>query len=373
MLKFTISKSELLPVLARCKEIADGHLAISITKNAIFSTLPHGIIIGATDLDISYEANIPCEIENAGSLIIDAKRAYEITKLLPEENITFEEMSGEIAIKAEVGEYKFLKSSPDDFPLFPSVENKYSIELLSMADVVNKLAPFVDHGYARPVLTGIHIESKDNTLWMVGTDGRRMGIVKREPIENPPYPISINIPWKGMLAIKRLAEKTDKLCLQGDENLLSVASGNEKVIIRLIEGDYPDFYSVIPKETENRSIFTVNKQELVSLLKRIAIFFPDKYSSGIMINANHDGVRIEALSKEIGDAREKLELTSFLGDPFEVAINGSFLFDSLRGIKSDEVSFGFNGEGLPCVVRGGEEDKDFISIIMPMQYKGVEK
>ncbi len=374
MLKIIAEKKNLISALSKALPIVDKKTIMTIINNVLIYSKDGHLVIEATDLEISFRTVIPAEIKEEGSLTINARKLYEIVKEISEPSITLEEQEN-YWLKIPVGqkaEYTIAGLAPDEFPKFRDVpqENLISIPGNVLKDLIDKTIFSVSYDDRKYALSGILLEihkAEDQSktiVRMVSSDGHRLNLAEStiDQSFDSDDKFSVIILRKGANELKKLAEINDEIMLTADDKFLYVKTDVDQMIIRLIEGSFPNYNEIIPEE-KNRSFF-FNRKTVLSALKRISIVIQDPSFKGIKISIFPNTMKMESLDKKIGQAEENIEV-SYNGEPFELAINARYLIEVLQVMKSDVIEMAFNDEDSPVVVEG-EEDKGFTALIMPM-------
>ncbi len=375
MLKLTAEKEKLISALSKALPIVDKKTIMTIINNVLLYTKDGKLVIEATDLEISFRTIIPAHVEEEGSLTINARKLYEIVKEISESKIVLEELEN-YWLKIPVGdkaEYTIAGLAPDEFPKFRQFPQKEPISIpgKTIKDLVERTIFSVSYDDSKYALSGILMqiekpeEQANMTIRMVSSDGHRLNLAEATLEEEGPEglePLSVIILRKGANELKKLADLNEELSFTADEKFLYVKTETDQLVIRLIEGTFPDYRAIIPEE-RNRSIL-FNRKNVLSTLKRISIVIQDPTFKGIKVSVSPNMMKMESLEKKIGQAEEKVEI-GYSGEPFEMAFNARYLIEVLQVMNSETVELSFNDEDSPIVVEG-EDDKGFVALIMPM-------
>jgi len=375
MLKLTAEKEKLISALSKALPIVDKKTIMTIINNVLLYTKEGELVIEATDLEISFRTIISAHVEEEGSLTINARKLYEIVKEISQSKIVLEELEN-YWLKIPVGdkaEYTIAGLAPDEFPKFRQFPQKESISIPGkiIKDLVERTIFSVSYDDSKYALSGILMqiekpeEQANMTIRMVSSDGHRLNLAEATLEEGRPEgldPLSVIILRKGANELKKLADLNEQLSFTADEKFLYVKTKIDQLVIRLIEGTFPDYQAIIPKK-RNRSIL-FNRKDVLSTLKRISIVIQDPTFKGIKVSVSPNMMKMESLDKKIGQAEEKVEI-GYSGEPFEMAFNARYLIEVLQVMNSETVELSFNDEDSPIVVEG-EDDKGFVALIMPM-------
>ena len=376
MLKATAEKDKIISALSKAQSIVDKKTIMNIINNVLLYSKDGELYIEATDLEISFRTHIPVTIIEDGSLTVSARKFYEIVKEIPYPELLIEEIQNNW-LKVSVGdqaEYIIAGLPSDDFPVFGDFPSEGMMEIPSSAlkSLIDKTIFSVSYDERKYALSGILTEiipddanSKAFTLRMVSSDGHRLNLAEKKIEIDSPSEIerhSAIIPRKGANELKRLAEDSEKILVQRDEKFLYASTENAQLIIRLIDGTFPDYNAIIP--SEKKRFIEFSRQLVLGALKRISIVSPDPSFKGVKATISENFMEIESIEKKTGQGQEIVKI-KYAGEPFDVAFNARYLIDVLQVMRSEEVQFIINDNDSPCVVKG-EEDKGFTALIMPM-------
>lgn len=374
MLKISAEKKKLISALSKALPIVDKKTIMTIINNVLIYTIDGNLVIEATDLEISFRTILPAQVTEEGSLTINARKLYEIVKEISESTIVLEELEN-YWLKIPVGdkaEYTIAGLAPDEFPKFRKFPLKGLISIPGnvIREMVERTIFSVSYDDRKYALSGIlmqieHTPDKENaTMRMVSSDGHRLNLAEAEVngLSEDQMPFSVIILRKGANELKKLADSSNEVFITADEKFLYVKTEQDHLVIRLIEGTFPDYNTIIPKEKDRSFLF--RRTEVLSALKRISIVIQDPSFKGIKASIYPNMIKMESLDKKIGQAEEKIGIT-YSGEPFEMALNARYLIEVLQVMKSETVELSFNDEDSPIVVEG-EKDKGFVALIMPM-------
>jgi DNA polymerase III subunit beta len=372
MLKFSVKKSDFLNPLSNIQTIIDKKTTMTIINNVFIYTDENHLFVEATDLEISYKSKIPCSVIDQGAITINARKFYEIVKEFPSEEIFFEEYKKTwLKIGADKkAEYKIAGLSPDDFPKFRHLNKEKAIDLESsiIKEMIEKTIFSSSYDDRKYSLSGIYFEEEHDEegkskIRMVSSDGHRLSLMEKYiPEKGLCLDNGVIIPRKGAQEIKRIIEGKERMVWGIDNNFCFVTCDNDHLVIRLVEGKFPDYRDIIPKSKDR--YLTFDRLEIFNALKRISILSSDTTFRGVKASVKPGLIEIESLYKEIGEAKETIDI-DYQGEPFEIAFNAKYLMDALFIMDSDRVELTANNPESPCLLRGNE-DIGFLGLIMPM-------
>lgn len=369
-MEFKISKSEFLEGLAKVQGIVEKKHTMPILSNVLIETKNDEIIITATDLEVGIKCKYKANVVVEGKITISAKKLYEIIKELPNKEITFNSKNNFwVEIKCHKSIFNLVGLSPEEFPKFPTVESNSTINKKSISEMIDKTLFSVSNDETKFNLTGIYIRSEElentNNLIFVSTDGHRLSMIKRknESLLDEKYKEGFILPKKGIVEIKKLLETMDENINIGIcDNNFSINNNTTTLIMRMVDGDFPDYKRVIPEKGEN--IAVIDKDSFLHALKRISILSSEK-SKGIKLHMQNDLLALTSSNPDLGDAKEEMEII-YNGDEISIGFNAKYIIDILQVINTDKVILNLKDNISPGRINP-EGDEEHVSVIMPMR------
>ena len=372
-MKFTIKKSDVINVLSNIQGLTGRKSGLAITENLLIKTEGQNIHFIVTDLETGFEGFYPSKIEKEGNLIINARKFYEIVRDFPDEEIKINEIENNwIEIGNNNVEYHIVGMNYDDFPEIPDIKEVDFFEINSqdlkrMIEKTVIVTGSTDDKRAHIVGNYFDIINKEdiNIVRMVSTDGSRLS--KDECIFDKsikiPSKTEFIIPKKGLIEVSKFLESEKKIKIGFKENHFITKKENETIIIRLLEGEFPQYIDII-KKGENNIPIKMEKQIFLMMLKRMSILSSENYK-GVIFNFSKEKLIINSTNPEIGESKEEMAI-DFKGEPIEVAFNPKYFIEALNAIEESKVVLNIINEEKPCLVEG-EKDNRYLSAVMPMR------
>jgi DNA polymerase-3 subunit beta len=371
-MKATINKKEILPVLAKIQGLAGRKTNLAITTNILIQTGDSGISISATDLETGFEGFYPAKIESQGIIAISARKLLEIVRDFPSEDIFVNEIENHwIEIGNRNVEYHIVGQNPDDFPEIPKIESVdfFEIDSTSFAKMIEKMVIITGASDDnRAHIIGIFAECiKEETqkiFRLVSTDGSRLSKVDYIFDKNYALPdgFTVLVPKKGLVEVNKFLDTEGPVKIGIKDNNFIVKKEKETLVIRLLEGDFPEYRDILVK-TDGLNI-QLDRHLFLMMLKRMSILSSDEYK-GVIFHFSKDKLMINSTNPDIGESKEDMDI-SYAGDPIEVMYNPKFFIDTLGVIDDDNIVLNIIDEQKPCKIEG-ENDKMYLSVIMPMR------
>ena len=371
-MKATINKKDILPVLAKIQGLAGRKTSLAITTNILIQTGESDISICATDLETGFEGFYPANIDAQGVIAINARKLYEIVRDFPSEDIYVNEVENHwIEIGNQNVEYHIVGLNPDDFPEIPKIESVefFDIDSASLAKMIEKMVIITgasddNRAHIIGVFAECISEETKKIFRLVSTDGSRLSKADYtfEKNDDLPADFSVLVPKKGLVEVVKFLDSEGKVKIGIKDNNFIVKKEKETLIIRLLEGDFPEYGDIVVKTDGNN--IQLDRHLFLMMLKRMSILSSDEYK-GVIFHFSKDKLMINSTNPDIGESKEDMDI-SYEGDPIEVMYNPKFFIDTLGVIDDDNIVLNIVDEQKPCKLEG-ENDKSYLSVIMPMR------
>lgn len=368
-MQFNIKKDTFLKGLTKVQGIIEKRHTIPILANVLIETIGEEIIITATDLEVGIKSSYPAEITTQGKITVSAKKLFEIIKELPDKDIKFVSKNNFwVEITCGKSVFNLVGLSPEEFPKFPEITTKPSkLETKVFTEMIDKTIFSVSNDETKFNLTGIFIKSEkeNNNLTFVSTDGHRLSMIERN-IENSlddKFKEGFILPKKGINEIKRLMESSlDSVNIGISDNNFSVSTDTTNLIMRMVDGEFPDYKRVIPEKSDNSAL--INRDLLIHALRRISVLSSEK-SKGIKINLKNDCLLISSSNPDLGDAKEEIDI-AYSGAEISIGFNARYIIDILQAIDKENVHLILKDNISPGLIQP-EGDDGYLAVIMPMR------
>ena len=371
-MKATLNKNDILPVLAKIQGLAGRKTNLAITTNVLIQTNESGISITATDLETGFEGFYPANVDAQGVIAINARKLFEIVRDFPSEDIYVNEVENHwIEIGNQNVEYHIVGLNPDDFPEIPKIEDVefFEVDSTALHKMIEKtviISGASDDNRAHIIgIYGERIQQDDQkTFRMVSTDGSRLS--KADFVFDKDFDLpagdNVLIPKKGLSEVAKFLDSEGPVKLGIKDNNFIVKKEKETLIIRLLEGEFPEYGDIVIKKDGHDIV--LDRQLFLMMLKRMSILSSDEYK-GVIFHFTQDKLVINSTNPDIGESKEDMQL-AYKGDPMEVMYNPKFFIDTLGVIDEDNIIVNIVDDQKPCKIEG-ENDKSFLSVIMPMR------
>jgi len=353
-MKISTRKDIIESILINAQAFLERKDATNITSHIYFDASENLVTVKATDSEIGLEVKSDqFNIEDAGVFTANGKKLLDIVRTLKNDTIEFELIDDHIIIKQKNAKFKLPTFNHDEYPTFPTIENKSQISLdsLNLIKSLKKINPAIDTNNPKYELNGALIDIKSDKTFFVGTDTRRLAVVELDTkSENE---LDLIIPKKSIIEIQKLF--LDKIDIYYDETHIIVKNDQFFLYSRLINGKFPDYSRIIPQSTKHN--LTVPKADMIDAMKLITTI-----SAELKITFDNNLITIESLNDSNQEAKTTLDLPITIDEPFTFAVNSKYLLDFLSQIDTNEFTIGLNEPSLPFIVRS----ENFLTVIMPI-------
>ncbi|MEK9499769.1 DNA polymerase III subunit beta [Gaopeijia maritima] len=373
-MKFTITRQNLHNGLAAVSASIPSKTTLPVLSNILFETDGDGVWMSGTDLDVSVRVRVPAEIHEAGSLTAPGKKLQEITRELSPAPVEISTRGDQIALACDNSNFKLNGLPADEFPSLPAVDFEAAVQVAGedLQRLIQHTSFAVSTEESRPILNGVLWELREGSMRMVATNGHRLA---RMGVATGPGSITSTdfiVPPAALSQVQRLLKDADEIEVAWDsgadgaarKNHLGFRSGSTEVYTRLIEGTYPNYEQVIPKDNDKHAI--IDKKALESAVRRMAVVASDQ-THRIRLRFETDRVHLNVLTPDLGEGHDELEL-SYGGEEIEIGFNANYLLEVLRYMPTAEVKLSFKApERAATIEPDGEDAADYLCLVMPLR------
>ena len=369
-MEFTVKKFDLLEELTLIQGVVERKTTIPILANVLVRAEGGELKIAATDLEIGLKSVCVSKTTVPGTVTLPAKRLYEIVRALPDKEIKFKRGEANwVTVTCGSSRFRIAGLPQDDFPALPEPKSavvKIPAEVLSK--LITRTIFSISTEDSKYTLSGALLLLKPGSIAMVATDGHRLAhIEKTETLEDISEEIKVLVPRKAMGELVRMISEspdTEHIGFSRDDNHLFFDMGKRLLISRLLTGQFPNYEAVLPRN--NDRIVTVNREEITSAIKRVAIL-SDERSRSVKISLGNGSMEITASHSDLGEAHETMEI-EYDKESLQVGFNYQYLLDFLTTADEPDVSFEFKDSESAAQLRAQPpSDYNYRYVVMPMR------
>ena len=375
-MELVVRKTDLLRELQLFQGIVERKNTIPILANVLLEAGNGEVKMLATDLEVGLRSKCPATVSKSGSLTLPAKKLYEIVKALPETDVRIEEDKGGVKVAADRFDSRMQTLPREDFLTLPEPTGTISATLPRdvLRQMVSKTQFAITGEDTRYFLNGALFLLRPDAMGLVSTDGHRLAhinVTREAPTgkaakgDAASEEQRVILPRKTLLELGRLlAEGEGDVLYERGENHLFFTLGERLLISRMIDGQFPAFERVIPKNNDKHVEF--DRDRLTAAVKRVALLSNER-SRAVKVQIDKGKVEIASSSPEFGEAKEIL-MVDYAGAPVTICFNAQYVLDFLGVVETDTVSLDFKDEMSQAVLKPvGAEGYEYTYVIMPMR------
>jgi DNA polymerase-3 subunit beta len=372
-MKFKINRDHFANGLAQVLNVVGSKATMPILNNVLIEVAKDHVTLTTTNLDLGIRVKIKAEAKETGAVTLPVKRLATIVRELPNLEVTVDAAANhQVKLTSGGSTFRIMGIGKEEFPPLPDFgEDK--VFTLDQAELIAMLRS-VDYAQStdetRYILNGVYLNFRDNKLALVATDGRRLALVSKE-LEVPAASAgSIILPAKSVAELERMLGKGGKLKISFTDRRAAFQIATDKdtsglidhiyLYSKVVEGNYPNYQQVIPKETHQR--LKLERELFLQCVHRAQLVCSEKANS-IKIKLTTNLLEITAQSPDFGEAHESMAV-AYSGAELQVAFNPAYLLDPLRALTKDEVFLEVKDEVSPGVFKTLE---NFVCVIMPVR------
>src|ERR1700712_2257589 len=367
-MRFTIAREKLQEGLAAVAASVPAKTTLPVLANLLVETTERGIRLSGTDLDMAVSTELMADVDVQGAITIPAKKLVEIVRELPSAPVKVS-ASGEqkVTLECSRSRFKLLGLPKDEFPSFPSIRfgESWRIKSGDLQKLISHTAFASSTEESRPILNGILWELRPDFVRMVATNGHRLAKMEI-PISAAGVPSSdLIIPPKALEQIRKLFPAEEELEIARGDNHLGFKSPFTSVFTRLVEGPYPNYEQVIPKDNDRYCL--ADRAALTSALKRMSVIASDQ-THRIKMSFNAGMLKFSVTTPDLGEAQDELPV-KYTGDQLDIGFNAPYLLEILRYMPTDEVRLTFKAPERAATIEpeGWSDPAKYLCLVMPLR------
>lgn len=379
-MKFSIAKGKLLLGLQNVLSVVPTRSTLPVLSNILIEAQDGKLKLSATDLEMSVTTILSANVTKKGVTTVPAKTFGDIIRELPEVQVEVSVTDTRMEIKAEKGTYRLSGVPAEEFPKLPEFNGSKEVKVPAqdLVQMVTKTVFAASKDETRPALNGVLWQMSGDKMIMVATDGHRLAKIGVENKKLKGLPGNVIVPPKVLNMLERLVGDQEKeIGLVFSDSHIVFNLGDSILTSRLIEGPYPNYEQVIPKNNDKR--LSVPRDQMTAAVRRVAIL-SNSLTHQVKLTLKKSQMELSASNADVGgDAREVIPC-SFSGDEMEIGYNAQYVLDTLKQFDSDEVVFDLATPVSAGTIHAGsvptraEEKKpadapqaDYFCLLMPLR------
>jgi DNA polymerase-3 subunit beta len=367
-MRFSITREKLQEGLAAVAGSVPTRTTLPVLSNLLLETDGEAVRFSGTDLDTAVSVTVPAEVEEPGAITAPARKLQEIARELPPSPVGVATQGDALTITGGRSRFRLNGLPRDEFPAFPAVSfeegGSWRLTGKELNDLISHVAFAVSTEETRPILNGVLWELREGEMRMVATNGHRLAKMTL-PREATSATGDLIVHPRALAQVQKLFKPEDAVEVGRSENHLGFRGDGVQIYTRLIEGPYPNYEQVIPKDNDKTLI--ADKGALNAAIRRMAIVASDQ-THRIRLSLGGPVLKFSVQTPDLGEASEELEV-EYDGTPLEIGFNANYLLELLRYMPTDEVRMSFRAPERAATMEpvGNEDTPDLLCLVMPLR------
>ena len=373
-MELKISVQELSRALGRSQGIVEKKSTMPILSHVLVEAHKSGeLIVSATDLDVAVQGQHQCEsVAKEGKVAVPARSLFDIVKSLPEASASLRKAQNNyLEVRSGAADFRIVGLPAEDFPALPKPEKVpfVQVDAATMLGLIERTSFAVSSDETRYNLNGVFFETQGEKLRLVATDGHRLSLAEADSPGDYKLKKGVLLPKKGLIELKKLlaeavegGEEKPSAELGFVESSAVVRRAGVTLVMRLIEGMFPDYRQVIPKAGDK--VLKVGRARFLETLRRVSLLASDK-SHAVKLELGKGNLRVISQNPDLGEAKEDVTV-EYQGEPLKIGFNARYLIDVLQVLGAEDMTFELADDLSPGVLKpAGEEG--YTAVVMPMR------
>lgn len=368
-MKFIVSSSYLLKQLQVLGGVINNSNTLPILDNFLFELDGNSLKVSASDLETTMIATLDVESEDEGSIAVPARLLLDTLKTFPEQPLTFVvEDNSTIEISSSHGKYALAYSPGDEFPNAVELDDPSTVTIPAeiLATAISNTIFATGNDDLRPVMSGVFFQFTTDGLTFVATDAHKLVKYNRSDV-TATQTAEFIMPKKPLNQLKGILASSDSgINVEYNESNAKFTFDNVEMICRLIDGKYPNYEAVIPKENPNKLI--IDRNQFLNSVRRVSIF-SNKTTHQIRLKIAGAELNISAEDIDYSNKAEERLTCDYQGDDMQIGFNSRFLIEMLNNLNANDVSLEMslpNRAGILTPVDGVDEGESVTMLVMPV-------
>lgn len=362
-MKLQVTQENLTKALNTVARVANTRSTLPILANVLLKTVGNRLSIAGTNLDIAITHYLGSKVAKEGSITVPARLMQDFVSSLPAGVINIELEENRLHITTDKYKSTINGMSAEDFPVMPDISKgtKWSVPGKTLKSALQQVVIAASTDEARPVLTGVFLHNYEGELYVVATDSYRLAEKALIPTKNE---TKLLIPASAMQDLLRiLSDFEEDVEVTHDDQQVLFKAGDVELVTRLIEGAYPDYRKLIPKDFALSA--TLQRSELANIAK-VSSLFARESAGSITINLDEktQEISIRSIASQLGENTSSA--AAKITGSGSITLNSRYLLDALNVFSGDTITLSFNGKLEPAVLQGSSKD-DYLHVIMPLK------
>jgi DNA polymerase III subunit beta len=362
-MQLSVTQENLSRALATVSRIASTRGSLPILSNVLLKTDNNQLLVAATNLDVAISETIGAKVKTEGSITVPARLMQDYVASLPSSTLTLEVKENKLLLTTEHHNSSINGTPADDFPEMPVIENGDVLQIpaTDLKLALQQVLFAASSDDARPVLTGLYLHTTNGKLYAVATDSYRLA---EKTISKEEKDVSLLIPASSLQDVLRvMRDDITAVAINYDEQQARFSVGSVELVTRLIDGNYPDYRKLLPKEYATTAV--LNRSDLQEITK-VSSLFAREAAGGVTVTIEEEKkeVSIRSIASQVGENNAVAE-ADVTGDAV-ITMNSRYILDALSAFEGKKIQVNVNGKLDPCVLTD-PENEDYLHVIMPVK------
>ncbi len=362
-MKLTVTQENLSRALSTVSRIANSRGSLPILSNVLLKTVDNQLIVEATNLDVAMSETIGAKIKTEGSITVPARLMQDYVASLPASTLTLEVKDSKLQLTTDHHSSTINGTPADDFPVMPVIEKGDVLEIpgSEFKQTLQQVLFAASSDEARPVLTGLFLHSIDGNLLAVATDSYRLA---EKNVMKTDKDISLLIPASSLQDVLRVMKDDNApVSIQYDDQQARFSVGSVELVTRLIEGNYPDYRRLLPKNSDTTAVLKLSDLQEIT---KVSSLFAREAAGGVTVSIDEEkqDVSIRSIASQVGENTAVAEAK--VSGEAVITMNSRYILDALSAFSGESVSVNVNGKLDPCLLTDPDND-DYLHVVMPVK------
>jgi len=366
-MKFECEKSLLASAIEGVYRAITNRSAIPVLEGIYLKAEGFNLTLTGYDMEMGITTTIECNVLVPGETVLEAKLLLSMVSRMPAGDVRIELTDeGQAIISGGVAEFEIPALNASDYPSLPvtGADNTMTIPTSMMRELIEKTIYAVSQDDKKPAHTGELFVIEPGSLTIVALDGYRLAIIQRD-VECT-RDIRIIIPAKTLQELlKIMGGPDDPVKIDANRRYVVFTTNGYTIMSRLIEGDFLNYESVLPKEKRTR--VTVDCKTFINTIERASLIITERLKNPLRITFGEDKITVRCQTP-LGKVVDEFAPVAMTGDPVEIGFNNRYLLDAMRYSKCERMVLEINGPLSPVKILP-EDGKDFIYLVLPVRFK----
>lgn len=364
-MNLTITRENLTKGVSAVSTVIPAKTSLPVLQNVLLEPRDGELWFTATDLDLTIRTKVPAETKEGGAITAPGKKLQELARELPEHPVALSATGDQLEVACGRSRFKLNGLPSEEFPGLPEVdfEEAWEVTTKELIELVQQTAFAVSTEESRPILNGILWELKGDRMVMVATNGHRlarMAVASASPTEANE---ALIVPPIALYQVEKLFGDSGELSVARSGNHLGFRAPEAELYTRLIEGKYPNYEQVIPKD--NDKLATIDRQPLMEAVRRMAVVAAEPpHRTKLIFEPNQ--LRLGVTTSDLGEGTDEVGM-EYEGDPQEIGFNAKYLQEVVGAMPRGEVRFSFKTSERAAVIQPADDSVDYLCLIMPLR------